>query len=473
VRDNFFSLGGDLLRAAVFANRLQQELGQALPVAAVFSAPTVEALAEYLQRYNPSVVAQFRTEGSATTGGAPPAEAAEPDLEAEVILNPAIRADAPAAAVTELRHVFLTGATGFLGAYLLRDLLEHTHADVLCLVRAADSEAALRRNRKGLDLYGLWQDSFRDRIRPVLGDLGRPLLGLSPHRFDLLVNEVEIIYHSGAQVHFLSPYADLKAANVGGTHEVLRLAALRRPKPVNYVSTLGVFPYRPGALPVGEQDAVPPANLEGGYNQSKWVAERLVALAGRRGLPVSIYRPGRVAWDSRTGAANANDLLSGLVRLLLRVGSYLRLGDGGMSADVTPVDFVSAAVVRLSLRPDSCGHVFHLLNPRPTDLRLLLEFLCGFGYPLREVTAEQWRAGLPVGELAASGDGGAVALASLLALGTAASGEVADSIDCRQTTADLAALGLSCPPVDAASMRRFLTYSVRAGVLPEPPAANR
>jgi thioester reductase-like protein len=73
----------------------------------------------------------------------------------------------------------LTGATGFVGAFLLHDLLKQTSADVHCLLRADDLEMGVQRLKRNLNNYLLWDDSFAERIKPVLGDLGEPQLGLA------------------------------------------------------------------------------------------------------------------------------------------------------------------------------------------------------------------------------------------------------------------------------------------------------
>src|SRR5205807_3863953 len=79
------------------------------------------------------------------------------------VLPADIRPPAVMPGASQPRHVLLTGATGFLGAYLLRTLLDETEADVYCLVRATTGDA-LARIRQNLERYGLWQSSLSERI---------------------------------------------------------------------------------------------------------------------------------------------------------------------------------------------------------------------------------------------------------------------------------------------------------------------
>src|SRR5262249_32775109 len=138
-------------------------------------------------------------------------------------------------------RVFLTGATGFLGPFLLNDLLRQTRAEIYCLVRSDTVEEGKRRLRESLDAYGLWEEGLGGRIVAGPGALSRPLLGLSREQFDQLAAGTDAVFHNGAQVHMVSPYETLKAANVLGTREVLRLACQSRTKPVHYISTVSVF----------------------------------------------------------------------------------------------------------------------------------------------------------------------------------------------------------------------------------------
>jgi nucleoside-diphosphate-sugar epimerase len=150
-------------------------------------------------------------------------------------------------------------------------------------------------------------------VTAVAGDLAQARLGLSEVRFRELARSVDAIYHAGATVHYLRTYRALRASNVLGTEEVLRLAASERPKPLHHISSLAVFG-RTDHTVCEDTPLDRGCNLSDGYSQSKWVAEQLVVQARQVGIPVAIYRPGRLTGHSQTGASNANDLLDNLVR---------------------------------------------------------------------------------------------------------------------------------------------------------------
>src|SRR5262249_17249187 len=141
----------------------------------------------------------------------------------------------------KLDRILLTGATGFLGAFLLDELLRETDAQIVCLVRANDADQGRERIAHNLQQYGLDHPDFEQRVVAVPGNLEQPLLGLSSVEFDRLAEEIDVIYHNGAVVNLIYPYSQLRAANVGGTREILRLATKVRPKPMHYVSTFMVL----------------------------------------------------------------------------------------------------------------------------------------------------------------------------------------------------------------------------------------
>jgi thioester reductase-like protein len=313
-------------------------------------------------------------------------------LNAEAQLDPGIRAgDLVYEHVNEPKHILLTGATGFVGAFLLHDLLKTTSAQLHCLLRAEDIEQGYLRLKRNLESYLLWDDSFRDRIKPILGDLGAPQFGLNDRVFEELANEIEVIYHNGAMVNFVYPYHAHKATNVLGTQEVLRLASQRKLKPAHFISTLSIL-YSGGVndgriLPEG-------ANLDevgapfGGYAQSKWVAEKLVMQAGARGIPYAIYRPGLVSGHSITGAWNTDNLISSMTRACVLLGS---IPDLDVMVNIVPVDFVSAAILHLSKDPENFGKVYHLDNPEPIHFSKLAEWLMNQGLQARKVSFDDWR----------------------------------------------------------------------------------
>jgi thioester reductase-like protein len=180
----------------------------------------------------------------------------------------------------------------------------------------------------------------------------------------------------------------LRAPNVGGTQEVLRLACRHEARPVHYVSTNGIFP---SDLGLCEEDIDLDDFVDArddGYGQSKWVAEKLVREAEERGLPVNVYRPGNVSGHSETGASNPRDLLGAVIAESLRLGCAPEIE--GWRMEMTPVDFVAKAMLHIASNPDPYGGTFHLANPEPPPADEVFDLLEEGGYPLERVPYDEW-----------------------------------------------------------------------------------
>ncbi|QGV77459.1 non-ribosomal peptide synthetase [Streptomyces ficellus] len=457
---SFFALGGDSLLAVRLSVRLRTELGLDVRPADVVAAPTLGALTALATARGRAVPAL----GPAT-------------LDAGVV---------PAREVVrvarEPRRVLLTGATGFLGAFILRDLLVRTEAVVHCLVRTgepvlgtsvagepvAGAEAvAGKRIRAALERYRLWDDSLAHRVVAVPGDLALPRLGLDRDRFDELARTVDAVFHAGAEVNLAYGYERLEAANVGGTAEVLRLAAAHRTVPVHHVSTVGVFP---GAgPPAGRVLPAEPlgdvTRLRNGYAESKWVAETLVARARERGLPVTVYRPTRIGGSSVTGVCQRSDFLWLLVKGCVQAG--LAPADYVSDFDLVPVDHVSGAITALAADPGAAGGTFHLSSERLRPFTGITATLRSLGYRLDDVPLEVWHRhveGRP-------GNAAYPLLGLLPPTGTArpAGSPLFDSSATREA---LRGSTVIPPDVDSALFERYVRFFVEEGFLPPPPAGK-
>ena len=316
-------------------------------------------------------------------------------LSTKAVLDPSIRPDCKTFEnSTNPHHIFLTGATGFVGAFLLAELLQKTPANIYCLVRSKNIDLGAKKLQDNLKKYLIWQESFKDRIVPIIGDLSQPLFGLSNAEFQELANTLDIIYHNAAVTNLVYPYSMLETSNVGGTQEVLRLASNIKLKPVHYISTLSVLTSIEHSQITKISDLNDFKYLQvpsGGYHQTKWVSEKLISQAHARGIPVAIYRLGRVSGDSKHGVGNINDRMIRMIRGLIQLEFA---PDVNSIVDMTPVDYIARAIVYLSQQEKSklFNQIFHLRNPQPINFAQLFDWIRSFGYPLQKISPKELQA---------------------------------------------------------------------------------
>ncbi len=372
-QDHFFDLGGHSLLVTPLAARMREIAETPVAIADLFRYPVLKDMASLL---------------FSTAEHAPPPVL---DLHAEQVLDETIRASAPARQRSRPQHMLLTGASGFLGAFLLSSLLKRTDATIHCLIRCVDAEEGRLKLDANMRLLGL-ADYERARVAVIAGDLARPKLGLSEDQFSHLADLIEVIYHNGAWVNSLHTYASLKAANVLGTQEILRLAGTGAPKHIHYVSTLSTIAPIESAPPDITSEAQLTEywpGLASGYAQSKWVAERLLRIGGERGIPFTIYRPTHIAGASSNGASNASDTWSLFVDACLILERVPVLET---SINSLPVDYMSDAIVALSLRQGMQGKSLNLASPKSFMLSELTRQIAALeGLSVEYIDYRTWR----------------------------------------------------------------------------------
>ncbi|MGW7369704.1 thioester reductase domain-containing protein, partial [Streptomyces sp. NPDC054841] len=450
----FSDMGVDSLAAVEMRNQISDFSGVSLRATLVFEYPTLAVLADH-------VLTKVLSEASAV-GTADDAV----DFAAEVALADDI---VPAGEVVRVaddpREVFLTGATGFLGAFLLRDLLRTTRATVHCLVRGADEAEALARLRNNLEWYEFWDAIDSGRLSVVVGDLAEPLLGLAPERFDALARRVDAVYHAAATVNGLYPYSALRAANVSGTEEILRLAARHRTVPVHHVSSTGVFAAEavPGvALKVTDPPG-PAEALSSGYRQTKLVAEQIITLARDRGLPVSVYRVDEISGDSERGFCQTHDFVWLSMKGIVQAGAVP--ADPAGIFHLVPVDHVSAAILTLSRDEAASGRNHHIANRTHLPFAEMTDSLRSLGYRLDELAWDSW-----VERIRSDRDNAMVPMIDAFESTIHSGRNHYLTVDTTETRELLAKTGIDCPPMTRELFEKYVDFFVRVGYFPHPDA---
>ncbi|BBY08063.1 thioester reductase domain-containing protein [Mycobacterium noviomagense] len=286
------------------------------------------------------------------------------------------------------RDVLLTGATGFLGPFLLSSLLAQTSYTVHALVRASDAAHGLDRIVAALHRAKLWSPALeaeiQARVRVICGDLAEPHLGIGEAAFQQLAEDVDAIVHNGALVNYVRTCDALRPTNVAGTHELLRLAMTGHRKAFHLVSS--TFIYGWSTLPVVGEDYANEemSGLDFGYSQTKWVAEQLTFAAQRKGLDVRIYRPSLISPTS-AGYGSQDDIYVRLTAFMIEHGLAVNALN---QISLLPADLIADHIVGLMGLPAEAGTVFNMTADdyyNLTDVTRLLSERYGYRFTYLDI----------------------------------------------------------------------------------------
>ena len=378
--DNFFVMGGSSLHAARLVSRVKEDLGIQLQIAMVYENPTQLKLIKLIESLRKG---EEWTDRNETLW--------QPDLDLGKDLRP-IPGDIVDWTIESEGRVFLTGVTGFIGTFLLKELLLRPNVQrVACLVRARDEIEAIKRIVNAFDRYGL-RPCHMEKLWAIPGDFSKEYLGLDWGTFDYFAKWTSIIFHLGARVNWIEPYEAHRQANVLGLLNMIQFANTKRLKAFHYISSTSVYGATgllAGATYIPE-DENPKSHLtalkyDTGYSQSKSVAEVVAWNAIANGLAVTIHRPGFVLGHSETGIGNSEDFFSRVVPSCVDMGCYPALSEH-RDAFVS-VDFVVLALLHIASSDKSFGRAYNLVEPHGDVMTSLSEIFEGI------------RAALPAGSL--------------------------------------------------------------------------
>lgn len=315
------------------------------------------------------------------------------------------------------RHIFMTGASGYLGSGILQNLLSRPSINVYVLMRCSSASQGFDSISQKAKSHGWWQSNYASRLHIWPGDLTQPGLGLSDEHIHVLQHGIsrdtyiDAIIHNGARVHYNTDYNGLKATNLNPTMELLSI--------IHSSPTLKTFIYvsggrRPTFL---DEDAESTnallASQANGYSQSKFVAESLVrncmahpAFANKN---LHIVQPGYIIGSPATGIANLTDFIWRLVAACLEIGAY-NADEQNHWLFIADVDVVAGAVVAPLFPSDksvSTGCDSNSINRIRTGLpfsTLWHTLQHGFGYPLRPLPQAEWLSSIEATVLASGSE---------------------------------------------------------------------
>ncbi|KAK3328127.1 hypothetical protein B0T19DRAFT_461502 [Cercophora scortea] len=329
--DDFYLLGGDSIRIITLAKRIREMFGIELGLSQLNSKnTTIQGLAEFIQK---------RIRGASSAEGAE-----EPKIDLMAELSPLLRmakatasveglVSDPSVVLPEKATVLLTGATGFLGIEILRQLLcSDRVATVIALVRARSPSHGMDRIKETAQVTGWWEShvNYATKLEVWTGDLSLARLGLEDANWDRLcgqsaagVGSIDAILHNGAMVNWNADFEKLRAPNVQSTVDLLRASAVS--------PTCPKFVYVSGGVKIPDMQTNRPATVVHitsgtGYVQTKFLSESFVYEVASHLPPhqnrVSIVKPGLIIGNAGRGVANVDDFVWRIVAASIAVGAY-------------------------------------------------------------------------------------------------------------------------------------------------------
>ncbi|MFH1598768.1 MAG: SDR family oxidoreductase [Pseudomonadota bacterium] len=263
---------------------------------------------------------------------------------------------------------FVTGATGFIGRYLVSNLLKRK-GTIHVLVRKG--------SEKKFDAIATSMGWDRKRLVLVTGDLSKPKLGLAPAKVKALSGKVKHFFHLAAIYDLSADAASQQVANIDGTRHAIELAAAIKAGCFHHTSSIAAAGLYPGVF---REDMFEEAEgLRDPYLRTKHESEGIVRKECK--VPFRIYRPSMVIGHSKTGEMDKIDGPYYLFTLIKKMRQALpqwvpTLGIEGGRINVVPVDFVADAMDHIAHKRGLDGQCFHLVDPDPKRFGELMNTFC-------------------------------------------------------------------------------------------------
>ena len=251
---------------------------------------------------------------------------------------------------------FVTGATGFIGRHLVQELLGNRDGDVFVLVREGSRERLQ-------DLIASWPDG--ERVKPVVGDLAEPLLGVDPGWIDAHKGRIDHVFHLAAIYDMTAGEEVNDRMNVAGTRNAVALANALEAGCLHHTSSVAVAGHHRGLFREDYFDEG--QKLPTPYHRTKFESEKIARQESK--VPWRVYRPAIVVGHSETGVMDKIDGPYYMFKLIQRLRHWLPewvplVGPELGYTNIVPVDFVAKAMDHIAHQPGLDGQAFHLTSPK-------------------------------------------------------------------------------------------------------------
>jgi len=371
IYDNFFKLGGDSIKAIRVISRLS--VNYSVSANDIFENQTIAEFGKKVTKI--CVIERIKELGNAENEIAVFKDKDSPGLVNEQLsaqtesYNKRIQLykDIDIHADRGYKNIMLLGSTGYLGIYILKDLLENTESNIYLLIRGDTAEAAEERLKKKIRFYfaeSLYNKN-KSRIIVLNGDISKEYFGLADDVYNDISDVVECIINSAGNVKHYGKYEDFYKTNVLGTRNLVNFAGNRRLKDLNHISTMSVAYGNEACRKYyyfTEYENCSGLDYDNYYVKTKQEAERIIQEARNKGINCNIYRIGNLVFNSDTGGFQENISENDFYKTMksyIKVLAFPRIES--MTFDFSPVDYVSRAIALL-LAANLKNENYHVYN---------------------------------------------------------------------------------------------------------------
>jgi len=287
------------------------------------------------------------------------------------------------------KDIFLTGATGLLGAYVIKEFLDTSEGCVRCLVRADSNNDAYCRVKKNLEKHDLWSEVYSGRIVCYLGSLSQEHFGLGLEDYTDIIEAVSHVYHLAANVSWVLSYKILEPTNVIGTKNAIQMCADSGVKLV-YVSSIGVYHTQNwrSLNKFDESNISKVGDHHLGYLRSKWASEHLVISAIDAGIPCYIFRPPFICSGvTHVNRVASSDFLQSKINACIELGC---IPEGGFHLDIYPADLLASNIVLIAKNDTVTNRMFNFSNPNKLIWSKVKNVFAELGYDFPLVNYKDW-----------------------------------------------------------------------------------
>lgn len=284
----------------------------------------------------------------------------------------------------------ITGATGFIGGFLLKELLQKNSFDsYVCIVRGESKAAGFQRVRANLLAKGTPENLIDPEVISIeVGDVLEANFGVSENQYTHLCSSVDHLFHFAATMNWVTPFNTDTVANIEALKTAVQFCGTARLKKLHYASSMGMWTllnhFEDTILETIIHDKA--HELPGGYFQSKWVNENILKLAMDAGIPVNVYRIGDVKGDSESGLGDPQNFGNLFMQYIIRSG--VAIDEDIPKLDYIPVDFLAKAIAHISLK--ETNQTFQFSSPELVSFKDIYHAAIASGHNIRLVSEEEW-----------------------------------------------------------------------------------